>query len=75
MLPVNLTQKELESINKINDLPKCENKLEKLFEILGITDSEEDKKIKARIVARESEEAAFGTDQLCCLYLIFPPDW
>jgi hypothetical protein len=48
LLPVNLTPEELNSINKINDLPKNENKLEKLFEILGINtaNNNDDQKIK-----------------------------
>ena len=44
--PVNLTQKELESIIKIKELPPNENKLEKLFEILGINNNDDDQKIK-----------------------------
>ena len=46
LLPVNLTQEELKNIVQIKNLPHYENKLEKLFEILHITNSDDDKKIK-----------------------------
>ena len=44
LLPVNLTPEEINSITKINKLPKYENKFEELFKILKIDDNNEDDK-------------------------------
>ena len=46
LLPVNLTLQEIESIMNIQKLPGYENKLEKMFEILGINNNDDDQKIK-----------------------------